>query len=59
MFAEFREDESNGSLMVVVKATNNTEWIALRLYMSLFNAGRVRFAVGFDTQKLEGDSSEQ
>lgn len=55
MFAEFREDETNGSL----RATNQTEWTALRLYMSLFNAGRVRFAVESHTQKLEGDSNEQ
>ena len=58
MFAEFREDETNGLLMLVVKATNQTEWTALRLYMSLFNAGKVRFAVeSHDNSK--GDSNEQ
>lgn len=58
MFAEFREDATNGSLMIVVKATNQTEWTALRLYMSLFNAGRVRFAVESHNNS-KGDSSEQ
>jgi len=52
MFAEFREDETNGSLMVVVRATNQTE------YMSLFNAGKVRFAVESHNNS-KGDSSEQ
>ena len=56
MFAEFQEDATNGLLMLVVKATNQTEWTALRLYMSLFNAGRVRFAVEYHTQKSEPET---
>lgn len=58
MFAEFRDDVTNGSLMLVVKATNQTEWTALRLYMSPFNAGKVRFAVE-SRSNSKGDSNEQ
>lgn len=46
MRAEFRSGFDNSGLPALIVATADpTEWVALQLYMRLFNSGTVKFTV--------------
>lgn len=50
MLAEFRDDDTglnNGLPQIVISTQDRTEWVALQLYMRLFNSGKVRLTAEF------------